>query len=343
MDCPSGQFYSTTAKRCLRRDIMPMSKGHSQSPCPDGQVWNPAPEGRRCIRKNVYEMVFGAAEARAASSQQKKLRGTRRRPAGAAAAARAPVVIAPAASLNRGITPAAAAEHEFEAGEPRVNAVMPPGLTRAAAIEWLGKQCKNKEDPVTLEDYADADLKDLRSLVRLGSGFCYTADVLDTHIKSSIERDVPVKDMLNPSYRLNARDFGAVLAQGKTLRKTYKLPSRKVEVPADHYKLYIGVVAEPEFKYVFLYDERKVKKLAGGRIDYTPGIPQGGWLGYLPVAGTGELEKLIKKAYKAGRLFNKATRPFGCCRVHVKKSKEFWSSGVAGKIAAMEEELRGIL
>jgi len=341
MDCPAGQFYSAAAKRCLRRDAQPLSKGHSQEPCPEGQVWNPAPGGRRCIRKNVFEKVFGAAAVRAASANQHRLRrGTRRNSPPRRAS---PVIVAPASSLNRGVSPAIATHYEFDVGEPRVHATMPPGLKRDEMIEWLTKYCKNKEDPVTLEDYADAELKDLRSLVRLGSGFCYTTDAIDTHIKKSIERDVPVKNMLNPSWRLNARNYGAIQQQGKVLRKTYKLPARDVEVPAEHYKLFIGIISEQDFKYMFLYDSRKILKLANGQIEYTPALPEGGWLGYLPAEGTAELERLIKKAYKVGRLFNKATRPFGCCRVHVKKTKEFWKGDTAAKIAAMEEELRGIM
>ena len=220
---------------------------------------------------------------------------------------------------------------------------MPPGLNRAEMVEWLTKHCHNTEDPVTLETYADMDLKDLRSLVRLGSGFCYTADGLDAHIKSSLERDVPIKNMMNPSYRLTARNFGAIKKQGRVRHKTYKLPKRMTELPAPHYKLYIGVIGEPEFKYIFLYDERKTIPIPGGLVDYGPAVPEGGWLGYIPATGTDSLEKLIKKAFSVGRLFNKASRPFGCCRVHVKKGREYWSTGTSEKISAMEEELRGIL
>jgi hypothetical protein len=242
-----------------------------------------------------------------------------------------------------GPSPANKAGLEFDIGEPRVHATMPPGLSRSEMVEWLTKHCRNTSDPISLDEYADMELKDLRSLVRLGSGFCYTADGLTSHIKSAVERDLPVKNILNPGYRLDARDFGAIEKQGRLLRKTYKLPTREAEIPAAHYKLFIDVVAEPNYKYVFLYDNRKLKKVAGGKVDYTPAIPDGGWLGYIPAAGTDELEKLIKKAHKVGRLFTKAERPFKCCRVHVKKSKEYWTGDVATKISAMEEEIRGIL
>jgi len=220
---------------------------------------------------------------------------------------------------------------------------MDPGLTRAAAVEWVSKQCANQEDPIMFDPYADADLKDLRSLVKLGSGFCYTVDTLDQHIKSSIERGVPIKDILNPSYRLDKRDFGTLEAAGKRMRKSYKIPVEPVEVPADHYKLFIDVMGDGIFKYVFLYDDRKVKKLADGSKDYAAAIPEGGWIGYIPSAGTDELEKLIRKVHTKGRLLVRATRPFICCRFHLKKSKEHWLTDTAKKIAAMTEEIRDII
>jgi hypothetical protein len=241
------------------------------------------------------------------------------------------------------ITPALKQDFPFPGEKARAHALMPPGLSREKAIEWLNKYCKNKEDPISLEDYADMPLRDLRTLVRLGSEFCYTQQALHDLIKTSVERDVPVKDVLNPSYRLNARDFGAIQTRGQARRKTYKLPSRETEIPAAHYKLYIGVMGEPDFKYVFLFDERKTEKLPDGQFDYGQAIPEGGWMGYLPVKGTAGLEKLIRKAYMVGRLFNKATRPFGCCRVHIKKSKEYWNEDTDSKIKKMEEELQGIL
>ena len=361
MDCPAGQYYDKAAKRCLRKDVLPGAKGKSKSPCPEGQAWLPA--ARRCVRKNVYAREYGEKAVRAASAEQKKLRKARAPAPVAPAPVAAPVAPAPVAVpvapvprqrqrqaspvhivVARGATSAARMEElEYETKEPGVNATMPPGLNRAEMVEWLTKHCHNTEDPVSLESYAEMDLKDLRSLVRLGSGFCYTAEALDDHIKSSIERDVPVKNMMNPSYRLTAHNYGAILKQGLLKRKTYKLPVRTTEMLAKHYKLYIGVIAEPQFKYVFLYDERKTIPVPGGFVDYGPAVPEGGWLGYIPATGTGALEKLIKKAFLAGRLFNKASRPFGCCRVHVKKGKDYWSDGAPEKISAMEEELRGIL
>jgi hypothetical protein len=116
-----------------------------------------------------------------------------------------------------------------------------------------------------------------------------------------------------------------------------------VEVPAAHYKLFISVMGDGNFKYVFLYDDRKVKSLADGSKDYQQAIPEGGWIGYIPAAGTDELEKLIRKAHGKGRLFTRATRPFICCRFHLKKGKEHWASDTAKKIEAMADEIRNII
>ena len=347
--CPPGQIWSSVAKRCvLPAGAFIGAVGKSKEPCPEGQVWNPNPKIRRCIAKDIYGKLYGAEKLRAASAEQKRLRGTAKKslvngPKKPAKVASPPKAKPAAVPLIAAITPANRRNAELETKKPRANHIMPPGLTREKMLDWVSKQCSNQEDPATLEEYKDAELKDLRSLVKLGSGFCYTLDTIDNQIKSSIERGVPIKDILNPSYRLDEKDFGAIAEVGQRARKTYKLPKIPTEVPATHYKLFIGVAGEPDYKYVFMYDERKAKKQADGSIEYTAAIPEGGWIGYIPAKGTENLEKLIRKAWATGRLFTKATRPFVCCRFHVKKDKDYWRVDTAKRIKALEEEISGIV
>jgi hypothetical protein len=240
-------------------------------------------------------------------------------------------------------TPSKKHDVEFEVALPRSNSTMPPGLTREKMKDWVTKQCTNQDDPINLEPYGESDLKELRSLVKLGSGFCYTVDTLDKHVRSSVERSIPVKDMLNPTYRLDKRDFGALLATGQKLRKTYKLPRLSAELPAAHYKLFVGRLGRETYKHVFLYDDRKVKVLANGSRDFGTAIPDGGWIGYIPGKGTEELERLIHKAYGLGRLFTQAKRPFACCRFHLKKSRAYWETDQAKKIKALINEIEELV
>jgi len=354
MSCPAGQFYSETAKQCLPLKMKPLSRGKSLVPCPAGQVWNPEPNVRRCVRKDIYKALYGADKAGVASLKQRALvavvnktlkkmsksKGkTKNKNKSNAKKASVKVV----SLTKRAITPALKETVEITSSAPRKNSVMAPGLSRDRMGEWVSSFCKNQEDPIMMEPYAEADLRDLRSLVRLGSGFCYTADVLDQHVRSSVERGVSVKDMMNPAYRLDAADYGALKKAASTLQKSYSLPSLPSEKPAAHYKLFIGVAGDPAFKLVFLFDERKVKKLPGGGQEFTNAIPDGGWIGYIPSAGTDVLEKLIKEAFKRGRVFTKAERPFLCCRFHLKKDKAYWADRVESKIKAMEEEISGLL
>jgi len=337
MSCPEGQFYAGDKKGCLPLRYKPMSKGRSMVPCPDGQVWNPEPDVRRCVRKNMYKLVYGSEKVRAASRRQKELRLVQTKKN-----RKSPIAVVGSFRKNA-ITPALKKESIIESAEMRRDSVMPPGLVREDMVKWVSVKCKNTEDPIMMEPYADADLDSLRSLLRLGSGFCYPADMLDTHVRSSIERDVPVKDMLNPSYRLDAQDYGALLVAGSRIKKGYKLPLLPSEKPAAHYKLFIGVAGDPDYKMMFLFDERKVIKLGGGARDFTKAIPEGGWIGWIPVKGTGRLEKLIETAFEKGRIFTKAERPFRCCRIHLKKDKSYWTTNTEKKISALEEELLGLL
>jgi hypothetical protein len=231
----------------------------------------------------------------------------------------------------------------LETAAVRANASMPPGLTRDKMNAWIATNCINQDDPASMDPYNELEDDELRSMVRLGSGFCYTADTLDRHVKASIERGIPVRDMLNPGYRLNAANFGALQQQARLTRKSYNLPTEPVEIPAPHYKLFIGVIDDPEYKFVFVFDERKIIKLPGGGVQYTAAIPEGGWLGYIPVAGSTNLEQLIKKAYQKGRLFTKVSKPFKCCRFHLKKDKVFWRTDLHKKIKAMEEEISDLI
>lgn len=342
MSCPEGQFYAGDKKGCLPLRYKPMSKGWSIIPCPDGQVWNPEPDVRRCVRKNMYKMVYGEEKVRAASRRQRELRGPGTKKNRKSPIPIAKVIVVPSFRKNA-ITPALKRDSVIESAEMRRDSVMPPGLAREDMAKWVSARCKNTEDPIMMEPYADADLTALRSLLRLGSGFCYSADVLDSHVRSSIERDVPVKDMLNPSYRLDAQDYGALLTAGGRFKKGYKLPTLPSEKPAAHYKLFIGVAGEPDYKMVFLFDERKVVTLPGGARDFTKAIPEGGWIGWIPSKETAKLEKLIESAFEKGRIFTKADRPFRCCRVHLKKDKGYWSDDKEKKISALEEELMGLL
>jgi len=341
MNCPPGQTYSSLLKRCVLKEIVG-AKGRSAVPCPEGQIWNPAPASRRCVSRKVFGDLYGEGRLKAASAEQRRLRGTQK-----ASSVKGPAkpakVVSPVVPRAAAITPANKRNAAFNVGAPRANSTMPPGLLREKMLEWVRKNCTNQEDPIMLEPYEEAELKDLRSMVKLNSGFCYTAETIDQHIKSSIERGVPIRDILNPSYRLDSKDFGAIDTAGKRAKKSYKLPVEPVEIPANHYKLLIDVMDDPKFKYVFLYDDRKVKKLPGGGADYSDAIPDGAWIGYIPAAGTDELVTLIRKAYTKGRLFTRATRPFLCCRFHLKKSKEFWATETDKKIKSMTEEIRDII
>jgi len=344
MECPTGKVYHVGLNKCIDKSMLPGSKGRSRVPCPTGEVWNPHPTQRRCVSKKIYEQLFGAAAVRARSAEQKaltrKLAPGSKKPAAVmlAPASPKPVIVGLRASSlpqKMGL--------RLETAAVRANASMPPGLTRDKMTAWIATNCINQDDPASMDPYNELEDDELRSMVRLGSGFCYTADTLDRHVKASIERGIPVRNMLNPGYRLNGANFGALQQQGRLTRKSYNLPTEPVEIPAAHYKLFIGVIDDPEYKFVFVFDERKTVKLPGGGIQYTEAIPEGGWLGYIPVTDGDNLERLIKKAYQKGRLFTKVTKPFKCCRFHLKKDKVFWHTDLHKKIKAMEEEISDLI
>lgn len=349
MSCPEGQFFSDSAKRCLPNKMKALSKGHSLVPCPSGQVWNPDPSVRKCVRKDIFKVIFGAEKAAAASLEQKRLRGSIGKPVSIGKPAsigkpssikKRPFSIKKKTLKAASLSPSLKESVKLVALEPKKDSFMAPGLTRKQMAAWVSSHCKNQEDPIMMEPYAEAELKDLNSLVRLGSGFCYTAEVLDQHVRASLERDVPVKDMLNPSYRLDGYDYGALV---KASKKGYELPNETAVKPPAHYKLFIGVADDPLYKLIFLFDERKVKVNADGDKEFTTAIPDGGWIGYIPASRTEKLERLIVEAFARGKIFTKSSRPFKCCRVHLKKNKSHWNDGVLRKIKALEEELQSVL
>lgn len=112
-----------------------------------------------------------------------------------------------------------------------------------------------------------------------------------------------------------------------------------VAKPPPNYKLFIDKGDESPFKFVFLFDETKVKVKANGSKEYLPAIPDGGWLGYIPLSGTAELERLIKEAFKKGQRFNTSKPPFDCCKFHIKKNKDYWADNTDAKIKALESEI----
>jgi hypothetical protein len=371
MDCPKGQVYWAEGKRCIRPEALPGAKGKSLSACAPGKVWLPA--ARKCVSKAIYEKHYGKANLDVALKKQMALgqRSVKRRTVKVKTPIRRKTPVRPKTPVRRKtpvrqktpvrpktpvkprsitpriktpvVSPAIRKTVELDTSTPRKDSYMPPGLTlKRDMVTWIADKCSNQTDPISMEPYDTMLKNDLKTVVRLGNSYCYLADDLDKHIKSSVERDLPLKNISNPWYRIDSSDLGALKHQELARNSTYKLPSKNTEMPAEHYKLYIDVVDESPFKYIFLYDERKIVEVDDGQ-NYSPAIPRGGFLGYIPEFDSEKLTGLIKKAFAQGRLFTKVRRPFECCRFHLKKPKSYWDADTKRKIAAMEEEIEAIV
>lgn len=356
MDCPKGQVFWTKGNRCVYPEALPGLKGKSRSPCPPGKVWLQG--ARKCILKDVYEKHYGKAELAKAVKKQKvlgqrsiKQRAITRKKSKSkspkAKTFRAPVkprsITPRKASPFVAVTPAVRKTVKLSTTTPKKDSYMPPGLqSKGDMIDWVSQKCANQQDSISLEPFDELPASDLKTMVRLGNDYCYLASDLDKHVRSQVERDTPLTDISNPWYRINSSDLGALEKQSLVRNRDYKLPTKSSEFPAEHYKLFIDVVDESPYKFVFLYDERKVKG-HGDDEDYSPAIPKGGFLGYIPEFDTEKLTGLIRKAYAAGRIFTKASRPFECCRFHLKKAKAYWNDDTKRKIKAMEDEIAEFL
>lgn len=340
MHCPQGKIYWPEGKLCIRPEALPGAKGKSLSPCPPGKVWLKG--ARKCVSNNVYEKHYGKNKLVLTLKRQKRIGQKTRKQSPIKPKAITPKKVKPHVVLHA-VSPAITKISSLNVGKPRKDSYMPPGLkTKKNMIKWISDKCTNQSDSISLEPFSEMDSTQLKTIVRLGNDYCYLADDLDKHIRTSIENDVALKDITYPGYRIDSADLGAIQYQGLRLDNKYKLPSKLTEIPASHYKLYIDTVDNSPFKYIFLYDERKVKKV-GSALNYSPAIPNGGFLGYIPENGTNELVQLIKTAYLKGRLFTKVTRPFGCCRFHLKKTKDYWKDNTKRKIDSMIEEIKLIL
>ena len=354
MDCPKGQVYWKEGKRCVYPEALPGVKGKSRSPCPAGKVWLSG--ARKCILKDVFEKHYGKAKLAEAIQKQKALgqrsiqqqtkqRAVTRKKSKSPKAKTFRAPVKPRSITPRKpvpavmMTPAIKKTVKLTTKTPKKDSYMPPGLTaKKDMIDWVSQKCANQQDTISLDPFDELPASDLKTMVRLGNDYCYLADDLDKHIRTSVERDAPLKDIANPWYRIDSADLGALEKQGLAQNRAYKLPTKVSEFPANHYKLFIDVVDESPYKFVFLYDERKVKGPVGDE-DYSPAIPKGGFLGYIPEFNTEKLTGLIQKAFAAGRIFTKASRPFECCRFHLKKAKDYWATDTKRKIKAMEDEI----
>jgi hypothetical protein len=344
MECPAGKVYLKTLKRCISKDFLPGSKGRSRKACPDKKVW--LEKARKCISRDVFEKHYGVTKLADAVKKQKALgqRSSRRSRSSRSRRQKTPVApkritpkkaTAPApatAAAPAAVTPAIRKTVPLITSEPKKDSYMSPGLSKSEMLSWIKSKCKNQEDAISLEPFKDMGSPDLKTIVRLGNNYCYLASDLSQHVKTSVERDLPLKDISEPWYRIDTADLGALKKQG------YKMPSKSTEFPADHYKLFVAPGDNSPYIFLFLYDERKIKDG-----DYGPAIPKGGFLGYIPRAGTEKLVSLIKRAFASGRLFTKVTRPFGCCRFHLMKTKDYWLNDTERKVKAMESEIEGII
>jgi hypothetical protein len=327
MECPSDKKYSPILKMCISKGAFSLEKGKSKSGCPQGRHWNAYT--RKCIGRSLYKKLYGTPR------KQNTIKSVKNN--------RKPKSISPAIKRRPNILPSGRKSTELNVGKPNKNSFMNQGLSRKEMLQWVNKTCKNQENPISLEPYIEVDDNELESLIKLGSDFCYPFEALDQHMKSSIDRGIPVKDIMNPSYRLDSADYGAIQHVGRRLKKTYKLPKIGITKPMAKYKLFIDKGDSSDFKFVFLFDETKVKTKADGKKEYIQAIPDGGWLGYIPASGTEELEKLIKEAFKKGRLFTTSKPPFDCCKFHIKKTKDYWKDNTVAKIKSLESEIRNYL
>lgn len=360
MDCPPGKVYWAPLKKCISVDALPGVKGKSMSPCPQGKVWQNAT--RKCVLEEIYKKHYGTNKFKAAKAKQEHILNlrmkTRKAKSPPRPRAKTPNAVREKAPHKpRSISPvrrnpffAAAFSSpsnkfvsKLDTEEPRKDSFMPRAMKlKKSMLSWISEKCNNKEDVISQESFDEATTEELKTIVRLGNNFCYKAADLDQHIKSSIERDLPLKNISEPWYRIDSKDLGTIEHQNKLFDNSYELPVRTGEMPSDNYGLFIDSVDKSGFKYVFLFDKRKLKAV-DGIYNYSPAIPVGGWLGYIPEKGTDTLVSLIKKAFHSGTIFTKATNPFRCCRFHLKKTKEFWADNTERKIKAMEDEIRGII
>lgn len=198
----------------------------------------------------------------------------------------------------------------------------PRTVRKESILKKLLTKCNNDTDPITLEEFADLDLEDLETIVKIGSGEkknCYTLENIFEHYRTLLENNRLPFDPLNPSHYITTKEWNQIT---KLIRK--KHPEIKIKRNAPRVPRNLRIHISPIF--FINYFGISVSDSNTGNIAS---------LGYIPSdidpIDTGSQDyssaiavQLLMDLWDKGKLLLGNQPPYPCCSVDLNKNIMYW-------------------
>lgn len=98
--------------------------------------------------------------------------------------------------------------------------------------------CKNTTDPVSYDDLTQLSSKDVLKLGSVDNVHCYTIETMFNYYKSSLTTKIPMKDPINPSYKLTDTDIKHLIRKIKCKYPQWTIPRNRRSKRRTTYLIY---------------------------------------------------------------------------------------------------------
>jgi hypothetical protein len=233
--------------------------------------------------------------------------------------------------------------HKLEYSDTHeANQIPPPEAnTRKKIIVWI-KQAPfaGNQDPVIRKKWHKMNLEELRNTVRTEEGRVYRTDTLEGIIQAAVDEKIVPRDPLSRK-RFTRKNFRALRDVKLRSDPAYQLPMRIQQRPP-RYMEFVVTNSDDGFFHLALVDGRMAPKETIQDLGYIPGTLDSVHTGSADYS-SGVLLALLQDAWTNGKFLDTYTKPFTCCRFHLRKDKAWWTSPGStpvDRLKAMIDEVR---
>jgi hypothetical protein len=191
-----------------------------------------------------------------------------------------------------------------------------------------------------MDSWEEMSVDQLRNTVRTQEGRVYTTESLEGIIAASLDTKQEPRDAYSRN-RLTRKNFRALRDVKLRSNPAYKLPARIQQRPPLYMRLIIQATNDG-FYELALVDDRTDPKQVIHHLGFVPGTLDAVHTGSADYS-SGTLLALLQSAWENGKFLESYTKPFPCCRFHLRKNKGWWTSPGStpvNRLKAMIDEIR---
>lgn len=215
------------------------------------------------------------------------------------------------------------------------------GAEKEALLLQLSETCNNTYDPVSLDQFCDMSMDQLKTLVLIGDGQKKNAYLLQNIYmvyKTAVEGNKLPKDPMNPSYTLTIEEISAINRMMSLSQKEYKPPCVKERPP---YPPGYEVSIQQSMLYIGFYE---INVVCDGTVRKGLGVVPG-WVEANDTGSTSDTSAVLLGGVRElwdRRLLMDASGERKCS-VGLKRRAGYWRHGMRDKFVALCEEVREAL